>query len=91
MTQNEKQSLVMTTASDFAAFISGGGIEASSEGLMNGQYARVVIYEGLERTGIVDIYCTRQSGLKPDYRAFRDMELQRLMAQKWVSFLESRR
>ena len=57
---------------------------------MNGQYARVVIYEGLDRLGIADIYFTKQSGLKPDFRAFADMEMQRLAAKRWIAFLESR-
>ena len=90
MPQDEKQALVIRTAEEFAAFLSGGGIEASSEGLMNGQYARVVIYEGLERLGIADVYYTKQAGLKTDLRAFPDMEMQGLVAKKWISFLESR-
>ena len=88
--QEEKQRIVLEVAESFAAFISDGVIEASSEGLMNGQYARVVIYEGLDRLGIADIYFTKQSGLKSDLRAFADMEKQRLVAKRWISYLESR-
>jgi ribonuclease HI len=85
----EKQAIVSEAGVRFSSYLSNGQIEASCAGLMNDQYARVEIYEGLDRLGIVDIYYTKQAGLKPDFRAFHDMEMQKFVAMRWISFLES--
>jgi len=72
-------------ASQFAEFLVQRGIAASFQGLVNDQFARVVIGS---KQGYLDVYSTRRRPVSDPYlHGFRDLSLKDRVESLWQEFL----
>lgn len=64
-------------------------INAVFDKIINNMFARIEIYQNSERVGILDIYNTAKKPFSPDFRAFKNSQLQSEINSYWKDFINS--